>query len=114
MDYQLPCPTWCDGEHLADPAMDQIHERLAEPVPVIMLNRRIDGRHELSRLIEATEFEIVAYQYVGDDETWITIVDGEQQRQRIEISLESAWRLAKAMTELLSEVRRGVPGSSGR
>lgn len=102
MDDEQPCPAWCDREHVADPSMDQIHERLMAPVPVIMLNRRVDGRHELSRLIEATEFEVAAYQYVDDNETWITIVDGEQQRQRIEITLESARRVVRVLSSLLA------------
>lgn len=104
MDPQLPCPVWCDREHLHDPETDAVHQVVLESVPVVALNRVISTEGQLVRTVEATELEVAAYQYVGDDEVWVAVVEGEGLRQWVEISLESARRLARAVTALLERV----------
>lgn len=96
------CPDWCDGEHLRDPGGDQVHERNIATIPVVMLNRRAIGNNGVARDAEAGELDLVVYQYLDDEEIWVAIVDGEQQRQRLELSLESARRVCSALERLLA------------
>lgn len=104
MSPQSPCPAWCDREHLHDADTDAVHQVVIEPVPVVGLNRAISTDGAFVRTVEATELEVAAYQYVGGDEVWVAVVEGEALRQRIELSLESTRRLARAITALLERV----------
>lgn len=70
-----------------------------------MLDRRLGAAGEVRRSVEACDLDLVVYQYVGDEAVWVAIVDGEQQRQRLEISFESAQRLARGLNQLLSDTR---------
>lgn len=104
MEIQLPCPTWCDGEHLRDSSMDPTHQSPLEPVPVITLEQSLDRDGALARRTNAVTFDVAAFQYFDDHETWIVIVEGESQQQRIEISLESAHRLMAALGGVLGTI----------
>ena len=104
MNVQTECPSWCDREHLTDVSADKIHQGRLESIPVVALNRSLSDAGALVRTIEATEIVVFPYQYVGDDEVWIGVVEEELQRQRIEISLESARRLQRSLTALLDLV----------
>ncbi|MDQ1138445.1 hypothetical protein QE410_003244 [Microbacterium sp. SORGH_AS 1204] len=104
MNTLSECPSWCDREHLTDIGADQIHEAPLESVPVVAMSRTFPRGGALLRSVEATEVVVFAYQYVGDDETWIAVVEEELQRQRIEISLESARRLQRSLTALLDRI----------
>ena len=104
MNPQLSCPIWCDREHLADADTDAVHQLVLEPVPVVGLNRTISTDGGLVRTVEPTELEVAVSQYVGGDEVWVAVIEGEALRQHVEISLESARRLARAITALLERI----------
>ncbi len=95
MNPQSPCPAWCDGQHLYVPDTDAVHQVVLEPVPVVGLNRTISTDGAFACNVEATELEVAAYQYVGGDEVWVAVVEGEGLRQRVEISLESVTALTE-------------------
>ena len=106
------CPRWCSGEHDAQwhPA-DRLHESEGAVVPAITLTRRFDDpRVEVVRVVEPTELVVVVRRYVGQRETWVAIAD---DRQRIEVTLESAHRLHEALTRVLHGTDTSLSVTSG-
>lgn len=93
-----PCPAWCDGEH-ADQLFeaDRRHHSERRLVPVIQ-------RQEPSSLgdsAESDELNIVVVKDVGSCETWVVIAN---DRQSIEVTLESAGRLLRELDGLLAAI----------
>lgn len=85
--------------------MDPIHQRMGESVAVVVRNRQVDPSGKVRCGVEACDLDLVIYQYVGDDNVWIAVVEGEHQRQRLEVSLESAQRLVRRLSLLLDGTR---------
>lgn len=104
MENQSRCPVWCGGEHLRDSSVDPIHESPLDSVPVITLERSFDRDESLVRTSNAVMLDVAAFQYLNDHETWIAVVEAESQQQRVEISLESAYRLMAALGRLLGTI----------
>jgi hypothetical protein len=53
METSISCPKWCDHEHVRDPGSDPVHQRVDDPVSVVMLNRRLGAAGEVQRGVEA-------------------------------------------------------------
>lgn len=95
---QEACPPWCQREHLEDDHPDdRMHESSPISIPVIALTRTFDDG-SLEQVLNATEFELVRYRYVDDQQEWLYLGNGVQQ---VEISLESARRLQRRLGEVL-------------
>jgi len=70
------------------------------PIPVIALaQRQAQQGHNAKRTITAESFGATLYRYAEDEETWIFL---GRDTQQLEISLESARRLQRALGVLLS------------
>ena len=82
------CPSWCVIQH-----HDQGH-------PDDLVH---EGAHR-----EVAAVSLVRYRYDSDDEEWIYVGDG---RSGLDLSPESAQRLARAITGLLGGVQ-AQPGSA--
>lgn len=97
-----PCPAWCDGRH-ADQEMaeDRRHHSEYQVVPVIQRQVRWpQGTHGVGDEVEGDDLTVLAFRDVGARETWIAIAN---DRQHVEVTLESASRLYTALGRLLSE-----------
>lgn len=96
-----PCPTWCEGRH-DDQNMvdDRRHCSTYEVVPIIQPSERWPrGRHRPTDEVEADELNVLAFRDVGARETWVAVAN---DRQHLEVTLESAVRLHAALGILLS------------
>ncbi len=94
-----PCPAWCAGKHMGDQhPEDRAHYSEALPFPVVIPT----GQAYRKRGAEPAEFMVCMRRYQGEAETWVFIGNGEDTRMSIEISLESARRLCRRLTDLLS------------
>ncbi len=101
-----PCPAWCGGDHSGQHCpVDRRHESEYVIVPVIQQTTRWrgDARDPL-RTVTPTELNVVVFRDVGDDETWVAVAN---DAQHLEISVESARRLHRALGEALTHVLRG-------
>lgn len=93
------CPSWCiiqhDNQDLPD---DLMHEGAHREVPTVSLLRHRDQDGTPRRRAAATELSVVRYRYDSDNEEWVYVGDG---RSGLDLSPESAQRLARAITALL-------------
>lgn len=107
-DNARACPPWCvvrhDGQHALD---DLVHEGAHREVAAVSLVRYRGQDGTPRRRAVATELGVVRYRYDSDDEEWIYVGDG---RSGLDLSPESAQRLARAITGLLGGVQ-AQPGS---
>lgn len=96
-----PCPSWCCGDHEGQehPA-DRRHFSDLPTVPVTTLVRHVSADHPstIERDAAATDFTVELSRYVGDQDIWLFVGD---EGEGIEVSLESARRLHRAMDEVL-------------
>lgn len=95
-----PCPAWCDGRH-DDQNMvdDRRHCSTYEVVPIIQPSEGWPrGRHRPNDDVEADELNVLAFRDVGARETWVALAN---DRQHLEVTLESAVRLHAALGRLL-------------
>ncbi|MCC9053542.1 hypothetical protein LOK55_04365 [Microbacterium sp. F2E] len=99
-----PCPAWCQEDH-ADQwhPEDRAHASEHVVVPVITIDRGFAGGGELVREVAATELAVVVYRQVGAREVWVTVAN---DRQRIEVTRESAARLRDALDAALARTAR--------
>lgn len=98
-----PCPAWCDGRH-ADQEMaeDRRHHSDSRVVPVIQRHVRWPrGTHGAGDEVEGDELNVLAFRDVGARETWVAIAN---DRQHVEVTVESAVRLHAAIGMLLDEL----------
>lgn len=96
------CPNWCHGDHSGqDFREDRKHLCEQVLVPVITQGRAPGWRHIPGDVVEAEEISIAIYRRVGERETWLVIAN---DRQNVEVSLESAGRLSDELAELIQEV----------
>lgn len=93
------CPAWCCKRHCDDDLPDdRVHETNEPTVPVTRIDHRLEPDGGVRRLLRASDFEIVRYRLVGDDEEWVYVGDGALREQHLEVSLESASRLARRLS----------------
>jgi len=95
-----PCPDWCDGRHDGQEMVDdRRHCSDYEVVPIIQPSERWPrGRHRPNDDVEAEELNVLAFRDVSARETWVAIAN---DRQKVEVTLESAVRLHAALGVLL-------------
>lgn len=87
------CPIWCVVDHRRDDHRDdRWHDSATSDVDVIV---RLPGSTEASQLT------IVTSRRFGEPGDWTFIGEADHNRQRLELSRESAQRLATALTEHL-------------
>ena len=93
------CPLWCVIQHHDQELPDDlVHEGAHREVAAVSLVRYRDQDSAPRRQAVATELSVVRYRYNSDDEEWIYVGDG---RSGLDLSPESAQRLARAITALL-------------
>lgn len=103
-DRQTPvdrecCPVWCSLRHDVTGDSDElVHEGVHQVVAGVVLERRQQRGGGRMRQAVPVELGAVRYRYAGDDEDWIYLGDG---RQGLDLSPESAKRLARAVHRLL-------------
>lgn len=95
------CPAWCIGHDADAPdrADEHIHEAASALVPCIALERTTEAgtnHHHPT----ATDLTLVRYQYPHDSDTWLYVGDGSHG---LDISLESARRLARVLVRYMEE-----------
>ncbi|MEV8358474.1 hypothetical protein [Microbacterium sp. NPDC076895] len=94
------CPDWCEIDH-AEQVLpgDRLHAECGITVPVIAeyTTRGHDG--ELLHHEEPAYMTVGRYRRVGEQTSWLSI--GEDERQHLEISLESAHRLVGVLRDEL-------------
>lgn len=108
-----PCPTWCDGKHNDQEMVeDRRHHSEYQVVPVIQRQVRWPrGTRGPGDEVEGDELNVLAFRDVGARETWVAIAN---DRQTLEVTLESAVRLHSALGKLIMRLRRGdVDGHEG-
>lgn len=108
-----PCPAWCDGKH-DDQEMveDRRHHSEYHVVPVIQkLQRWPRATRGAGDEVEGDELSVLAFRDVGARETWIAIAN---DRQHVEVTVESAVRLHTALGKLVKQLRgEGIDGREG-
>lgn len=98
-----PCPSWCTGDHAEqDHPDDRVHRGRALTVPVVARRTWFEGGG-IRRSAEATEFEVAVSRVDGESETWLYV--GAGPAVSIEVTTESAERLARAVSEALVRSR---------
>ncbi|RRJ85701.1 hypothetical protein EG850_12320 [Gulosibacter macacae] len=98
-----PCPIWRDGRH-DDQEMteDRRHHSEYQVVPVIQRQVRWPrGTRGAGDEVEGDELNVLAFRDVGARETWIAIAN---DRQHVEVTLESALRLHAALGDMLDQI----------
>ena len=94
------CPSWCVVDHQPDDHPDdRWHDSASSHVDVIV---RLPGS------AEAGELTIVTSRRFGEPDEWTFIGEADRNRQRLELSRESAQRLATALTEHLRALDEGA------
>ena len=103
------CPSWCVIQHHDQGHPDDlVHEGAHREVAAVSLVRYRGQDGTPRRRAVATELGVVRSRYDSDDEEWIYVGDG---RSGLDLSPESAQRLARAITGLLGGVQ-AQPGSA--
>lgn len=93
------CPGWCvvvHGEH--DHPDDRVHRGSPVAVPVVQRRVRFDAAG-IHRDVEPAEFDVALARVDGESETWLYA--GAGPAIEIDVTAESAERLALAMREVL-------------
>ena len=100
------CPAWCIGYDADGPGGigDHVHEAAPALVPCIALERSTYDDGAIQHHLAAVELSLVRYQYRTGDDTWLYIGDGSHG---LDISLESARRLVRALGRYIHDERRG-------
>lgn len=95
------CPIWCVVDHQPDDHPDdRWHDSAMSYVDVVV---------RLPDSTEASELTIVTSRRFGDVADWTFIGESDSNRQRLELSRESAQRLVTALTAHLRMLDEG-PG----
>lgn len=97
-----PCPSWRHGDHSGqDFREDRKHLSDQVLVPVITQGRAPGWWHVPGDVVEAEEMSIAIYRRVGERETWLVI---DNDRQNVEVCLESARRFSDELAALIEEL----------
>lgn len=100
-----PCPPWCAGEHReADHPDDRYHDSPTTPVPVIFAERdREAGPGQWA--MEPGEIAITTSQHIESDDVVVFIGREDRLDQQLNLTVESAARLARSIERHLDVVR---------
>lgn len=103
-DNGRACPPWCIVQHDDQHALDDlVHEGEHREAPAVTLVRYRDQQNGAPhRQAVSTALSVVRYRYDCDDEEWIYVGDG---RSGLDLSPESAQRLARALATLLDSTQ---------
>lgn len=106
------CPVWCDGDHGDQHLLeDRRHHSDYRIVPVIQHRADLSWGHPPSPDdVDADQLNALARRDVGAQETWVVIAN---DAQRVEVTLESAARLHRALGGLLDRAMPDAP-TTGR
>lgn len=86
------CPTWCVTEHHEDDAPgDRVHDGVSTFVPASLANEDDDGE------LRATDLFLAIYRRVNARETWLHLSAPDESGAGLNLSMESARRLADAI-----------------
>ena len=92
------CPVWCVAVHSADDHPDdRNHHSDAHSFGVTILRTQFSD-DKLIRVSVGTQLEILAFQPEDQPEPWLHI--GDDETPGVDISVESARRLARALEDL--------------
>lgn len=96
-----PCPSWCNGDHRSDDHPEDRAHVAAAHVPVVRPCQppAVGGE----AVAEAAEYIVVMRRYVGQTDTWIYIGEGEDTSRAVEVTAESARRLATEAAKLIGQ-----------
>lgn len=98
-----PCPPWCSTEHQeTDPPADRFHQSATRLIAVI------EGSEPSSAeagSAQASEVALTATSTASDPEIWISIRNQEYPQHGIELTLESAARLNRALGDFLKTIQ---------
>lgn len=93
------CPAWCVVNHVASDELDGVvHESAHLPVAGIVPQRGHGSDGVPQRQAVPTELYLARYQYAGEADEWLYLGDG---RHGLEVSLETAQRLRRAIGRLM-------------
>ncbi|MBN9240800.1 MAG: hypothetical protein BGO97_13885 [Micrococcales bacterium 70-64] len=93
------CPAWCSVEHAeGDHPDDRVHRSPGVAVPVVARRTSFEGAG-IVRGSEAAELEVALARVDGESQTWLYA--GEGPRSAIEVTVESAERLAAVIEAVL-------------
>lgn len=95
------CPVWCDDDHVGqEHPDDRMHLADFSPIPAVIRDPRDpnDGEHPAL----AVDLALVTFQTFDDPEIWVTLAS--EQHHHLTLSLESAARLHRRLTQLLATV----------
>lgn len=99
-----PCPSWCTRDHhYDDHPQDRYHDSVVEVIPVV-IEELVTTSDAVAHEHEATGLMIVSSRRRGETSIWTYIGEPAQPRQYLRLSLESAQRLAGALTQHLVSV----------
>lgn len=95
-----PCPSWCDGDHTGqEHVVDRRHQTELAALPAIVRHcDQSNSDQEQHETAVAEEVIVVMHRRVGGGETWVAIA---AERQGIEISVETANRIATVLRSTL-------------
>jgi len=97
------CPAWCSADHAEQAyAGDRVHTSDTLDVPAIVRVTDCRGGKTWHH-VDGTEVTVALSRRVGERETWLYI--GTPDRQELELTLESAERLAEAIGAVLRRTR---------
>lgn len=99
-DGAQPCPPWCVASHAEeDEPHGRRHRTRARVIPVVLPAAGGPG-HEVA---ESGEMVLEAHRRIGGQETWVYLGDGAGQR--LEVSAESAARVAAGLAQMVRGLR---------
>jgi hypothetical protein len=94
------CPPWCVATHREeDFPDDREHQGPVREVPAVLLSRTYPEPGRLVETAEATTLDVVRHCRAGSREEWVYIGDDEH---RLDVSLETARRIASALAETVA------------
>jgi len=93
------CPTWCVTDHRA---RGEPHRSMSSVVPAVILDD--DG------VATSAELVVQLHRAPGEPVAWCYI--GEGRLQRLELSVESAWRLGRDLLAALDRLGESPGGLS--
>ena len=92
------CPPWCVGGHgELDHPDDRVHRSRSVVVPVVARHTWFEGAL-LRRSADAVDFDVAISQVDGESDIWLYV--GAGPAASIEVTLESAERLVRAIGEV--------------
>lgn len=102
------CPPWCRESHNDEVHLDDLRHQTEDLLLPVITRRRFRPSQDAPVEVRAEldELGVVIFQAFGEAETWVAIAG---EFQSLEVSMESAERLHKALGGVLSIARGRTP-----